>query len=134
MLLSRTLTSRQPWTQKSVSDLQRTRPYPGMRQYHSLFVVTTTSDLPCRQHFCDSGLCHGFAWVSKRGQHMAEIAKDLGQRWLNFSEAERYSGLSESTLRRLIESKRLRVFRPTERKVLIDRGELDSLIEASVGN
>jgi excisionase family DNA binding protein len=65
---------------------------------------------------------------------MAEMANELSQRWLNFSEAEKYSGLSESTLRRLIDAKKLRVFRPTERKVLIDRGELDSLIEASVAN
>jgi excisionase family DNA binding protein len=62
---------------------------------------------------------------------MAELMKELSQRWLNFSEAEKYSGLSESTLRRLIDARKLRVFRPTARKVLIDRGELDALIESS---
>lgn len=59
---------------------------------------------------------------------MAEMTAGLLQRWLNFSEAEAYSGLSESTLRRLIAENRLKVFRPTQRKVLFDRLELDELM------
>lgn len=62
---------------------------------------------------------------------MAEIMKELEQRWLNFGEAARYSGISAESLRRLVRAGRLRVFRPTERKVLIDRAELDAFIEAS---
>jgi excisionase family DNA binding protein len=43
--------------------------------------------------------------------------------------AARYSGLSEGTIRRLVEAGRLHVYRPTERKALFDRHELDALIQ-----
>jgi excisionase family DNA binding protein len=63
---------------------------------------------------------------------MSELV-DCGTRYLDYRGAARYSDLSETTLRRLIESGKLRAYRPTgERKVLIDRTELDELIQASV--
>jgi excisionase family DNA binding protein len=64
---------------------------------------------------------------------MTEVIDELRQRWLSYPQASRYSGMSESTLRRLVEAKRLRVFRPTsDRKVILDREELDKLILKSV--
>jgi hypothetical protein len=39
--------------------------------------------------------------------------------------------MSEGVLRRLVEGGRLHVYRPTERKVLFDKVELDALILGS---
>jgi len=56
------------------------------------------------------------------------------KRWLSISEAVEWSGLSTRTLYRLFELGRLRTHRPTgepRSRVLIDRHELDRLIELS---
>ena len=37
-------------------------------------------------------------------------------RYMNYQAAARYSGMSEMTLRRLVEADRLRVYRPTHSK------------------
>ena len=62
---------------------------------------------------------------------MVSIVNEMNQRWLNYADAAKYCGLSPSTLRRLVEARKLQVYRPSERKVLLDRVELDSLILAS---
>jgi excisionase family DNA binding protein len=55
------------------------------------------------------------------------------QRYLSgYPAAARYTGLSETTLRRLVDAEKLHVYRPTERKILFDRVELDALIQGSV--
>ena len=48
--------------------------------------------------------------------------------WLRVPEAAARSTLSESTIRTLIREKRLRVFRPSPRRVLIAKDELDNYI------
>jgi hypothetical protein len=45
--------------------------------------------------------------------------------------ASRYSGLSATTLRRLVAAGRLTCYRPTESRVLIDLLELDALVRSS---
>jgi excisionase family DNA binding protein len=50
--------------------------------------------------------------------------------WLTVPEASSRSTLSESTIRALIREKRLRVYRPSPRRVLISRDELDAYIAA----
>jgi excisionase family DNA binding protein len=59
--------------------------------------------------------------------------RDDDRRYLGgYPAASRYSGLSEMTLRRLVEAGRLHVYRPTgERIVLFDPLELDALILGS---
>jgi excisionase family DNA binding protein len=51
--------------------------------------------------------------------------------WLTVPEASSRSTLSESTIRTLIRQKRLRVYRPSPRRVLISRDELDAYIAAA---
>jgi excisionase family DNA binding protein len=54
------------------------------------------------------------------------------QRYLpGYPAAARYTGISESVLRRLVESGKLHAYRPTERKTLFDKAELDALILGS---
>jgi excisionase family DNA binding protein len=63
---------------------------------------------------------------------MATVGLAAGQRYVDYPEASRYAGLSAMTLRRLIEAGKLHAYRPTRsRKVLLDRLELDALIQAS---
>jgi excisionase family DNA binding protein len=50
---------------------------------------------------------------------------------MSYRAAATYSGLSPMSLRRLVAAGRLRVYRPVGRKALMDRAELDRLIEAS---
>lgn len=50
------------------------------------------------------------------------------KRWLTIGEAVAVSGVSEEGLRRLIRQGRLRLHRPTPRRVVIDREELDRVI------
>ena len=58
---------------------------------------------------------------------------ETAQRYLSYADAARYSGMSEQTLRRLVEAGRLRAYRPTgQRKVVFDRVELDALIQGSM--
>jgi excisionase family DNA binding protein len=53
------------------------------------------------------------------------------QRWLDPQGAARYASVSLRMIWRWIEQQRLTVHRPTARKVLIDRLQLDALIEDS---
>jgi excisionase family DNA binding protein len=54
------------------------------------------------------------------------------QRYLDYPAAARYSGMSEATLRRLVDSGRLKAYRPTgQRKVVFDRAELDEFIHST---
>ena len=59
--------------------------------------------------------------------------REDGWRYLGgYPAAARYSGLSEMTLRRLVEAGKLHVYRPTgSRKVVFDKAELDALIRGS---
>jgi excisionase family DNA binding protein len=60
------------------------------------------------------------------------VEQNITQRYLNYNDAARYSGLSEGSLRALVAKRKLPVYRPTgSRKVLIDRHELDCLIHNS---
>jgi excisionase family DNA binding protein len=52
-------------------------------------------------------------------------------RYLSLGGAARYTTLSVGTLRRLLREGKLRGFRPSGRRVLIDRAELDALVRAS---
>jgi hypothetical protein len=51
-----------------------------------------------------------------------------GRRYFGWSEAERYSGLSIETLKRMAKRGLLHIYRPTPRRVAIDRLELDAAI------
>ncbi|HUT91325.1 MAG TPA: hypothetical protein VMY37_17630 [Thermoguttaceae bacterium] len=53
------------------------------------------------------------------------------QRWLTVRSAAVYSDLSEDSIRRLIESDKLSVYRPVRGRMLIDRLELDQVILGS---
>jgi excisionase family DNA binding protein len=68
-------------------------------------------------------------------QGMGDVAEQGvptdGRRFLSLTEASLYSSLSLSTLRRLVEGGKLSRYRPTGRRVLLDRQELDRLILAS---
>jgi excisionase family DNA binding protein len=56
-------------------------------------------------------------------------------RYMGYREASAYSSLSVGTLRRLVESGRLRVYRPTgARKILFDKVELDQLVHSCAAN
>ncbi len=60
------------------------------------------------------------------------IDNDLEQRrYLSLADAERYTTLSNSVLRRLVREGKLRGHRPSGRRLLLDRQELDELIAAS---
>jgi excisionase family DNA binding protein len=54
-----------------------------------------------------------------------------GKRWLSIGEAALLSGISERGLRRMISAGRLTPHRPTPRRVLLDREQLDKAISAS---
>jgi excisionase family DNA binding protein len=49
------------------------------------------------------------------------------------SGAARYTTLSVGTLRRLLREKKLRGYRPSGRRVLLDREELDELVKGDAG-
>ena len=49
-------------------------------------------------------------------------------RFLTIDAAERYSSLSERSIRRLISSGKLTAHRPVKGRVLVDRGQLDAVI------
>jgi excisionase family DNA binding protein len=60
------------------------------------------------------------------------MALILEQRWFSLSQASLYTGMSTESLRRLIAAGKLRAHRPTGmRLLLVDRIQLDELIEAS---
>ena len=52
------------------------------------------------------------------------------QRFLNIVQASKYSGLSQKSIRRMIDAGKLKAHKPNKR-VLIDRLALDSMIQAS---
>jgi excisionase family DNA binding protein len=54
------------------------------------------------------------------------------RRYFSLSDAEAYTGLSVQTLRRLARAGRLQVYRPSPKRVVVDREELDRLILSSV--
>ena len=54
-----------------------------------------------------------------------------GKRWDGLKGSSEYSSLSTKTLRRLISSGRLTPRRPVRGKVLLDRRELDALIDGA---
>ncbi|MHB1422136.1 MAG: helix-turn-helix transcriptional regulator [Gemmataceae bacterium] len=63
---------------------------------------------------------------------MSTTIDAMQQRYLPYSAAARYTGMSEQTLRRLVEDGRLPVYRPTGgRKVVFDRFEIDKLIRGA---
>jgi excisionase family DNA binding protein len=51
--------------------------------------------------------------------------------YMDLSDGSRYSGLSVSTLRRLLAAGRLTAYRPTGTKVLISLAELRRFVESS---
>jgi excisionase family DNA binding protein len=54
------------------------------------------------------------------------------QRYLNYADASRYTGMSEQTLRRMVDAGRVRVYRPTGgRLVLFDVRELDAFVRGN---
>ena len=62
---------------------------------------------------------------------MAASAAEV-KRWFSLAEAAAYCGLSDETLRRMTKAGKLTAHRPTgARRVLLDRQELDELIQAS---
>jgi excisionase family DNA binding protein len=54
-------------------------------------------------------------------------------RFFSLGGAARYTTLSIGTLRRLLREKKLRGYRPSGRRVLIDRAELDAFVRAGAG-
>lgn len=56
-------------------------------------------------------------------------ALSAGPEYLSWSEAARFSGLSISTLRRLLRCGKLRLFRPSPGRVLLARRDLIGVIE-----
>lgn len=59
-------------------------------------------------------------------------ASTVGARYLPYPAAARYTGMSEQTLRRLVDQGRLKTYKPTGgRKVVFDRLELDELVQGS---
>jgi hypothetical protein len=53
-------------------------------------------------------------------------------RYLDYPRASAYSGMSEGTLRRLVDAGQLKTFRPTgSRKALFDKLQLDEVILGS---
>ena len=54
-------------------------------------------------------------------------------RWLTIQAAADYCGLSAESIRRLLSARKLTAHRPVKGRILIDRGELDALIQAKGG-
>jgi excisionase family DNA binding protein len=55
----------------------------------------------------------------------------IERRWLTVQAASDHASLSTDSIRRLISSGKLAAHRPTRGRILIDRRQLDTLIEAS---
>jgi excisionase family DNA binding protein len=68
--------------------------------------------------------------MAKRGQTNGQ-AHTPARRWISIAQAIEYSGLSESTIRRLLDAGRLTRHKPV-RRVLVDASELDALIVGSM--
>ena len=52
----------------------------------------------------------------------------IPRRYVSWAEAERYTGLSQETLRRMARRSQIRVYRPTPRRALLDLAELDAAV------
>lgn len=50
--------------------------------------------------------------------------------YLGWREASEYTGLSESTIRRLVREKKLRAFRPSPNRTLLSREDIDRYLES----
>lgn len=61
-------------------------------------------------------------------------AVDIERRYLTYSEASRYSGLSTATLRRMVESEQLRICKVGERLLRFDRRDLDRLFHSDANS
>jgi len=55
-------------------------------------------------------------------------------RWLTVDAAASYSGLSVKTIRRLLAGGRLTAHRPVRGRVIVDRRQVDALLEGSTGS
>jgi excisionase family DNA binding protein len=67
-------------------------------------------------------------------QRQLVAAEQVGRsRWLSVEGAAHYGSMSPTTIRSLLASGRLTGYRPVPGKILIDRGELDSLVSSSAG-
>lgn len=51
--------------------------------------------------------------------------------YLSWREAEDYTGLSESGLRRLVREGKIRAFRPSPRRTLLSKDELDRYLQST---
>ncbi len=68
-------------------------------------------------------------------ERLAErVAIDNTRKYLTVAHAAVYADLSEDSIRSMLASGRLRGFRPVSGRVLIDRRELDSVIQSSTKN
>jgi hypothetical protein len=57
------------------------------------------------------------------------------RRWMSLQVAGRYAEMSRSTLQKLHDRGLLNFYKPTnERKILVDKSELDAVIKAGVVN
>jgi excisionase family DNA binding protein len=65
-----------------------------------------------------------------RVERILKEAASVPQRFLTIPQASRYAGISQKSIRRLIDSGKLKSHRPTTR-ILIDRLALDSMIQSS---
>ena len=60
---------------------------------------------------------------------IATMPRDV--RWLSVDSAANYSSLSTRSIRRLLASRQLKPYKPVKGKIVIDRRELDTFIQAS---
>jgi excisionase family DNA binding protein len=54
-------------------------------------------------------------------------------RYLRYQEAAQYTRVSVATLRRAVDSGRLRAYRPSEGRVVFDKSELDQFVHGQTG-
>jgi excisionase family DNA binding protein len=70
--------------------------------------------------------------VESLHEKLDSLLADPGrQRWLSAEEAANYSRLSVESIRRLLSGGKLTSHRPVRGRVLVDRLELDALIQSS---
>ena len=62
---------------------------------------------------------------------MKQASETEQRRYLSLADAEKYTTLSRSVLRRLVRQGKIRGHRPSGRRLVLDRTELDALIAAS---
>jgi excisionase family DNA binding protein len=62
---------------------------------------------------------------------LAELVGKATARWLSIDDAAGYSGLSSVSIRRLLSSGALTRHRPVRGRILVDKQQLDSLIQTS---